>query len=289
MSLQQTQNILNVIENDLAILERKRGEIEQKEADRAGKINTIQRSITKNTSASSFSTKSNQIQRYQTELAKLAKDKAGITKNIAEKRKKRADTLRKLRNEETYERKKEAEIQQTILQGYEQRIEDLNNQWLASTATSATVAYTPDNAETYDVFVSHAWEDKEAFVNEFVDALIALNVNVWYDIDKIIWGDSMRAKIDEGLRKSRFGVVIISPNYIAEGKYWTKTELDGLFQMESVNGKMLLPIWHNITKKEVMAYSPIIAGKLAMTTASMTPKEIANELFRLLGSITNEK
>lgn len=92
----------------------------------------------------------------------------------------------------------------------------------------------------------------------------------------------MREKIDNGLKKSKFGVVVLSPDYIKEGKYWTKTELDGLFQMESVNGKTLLPIWHNLTKKEVMMYSPIIASKLAMTTANMTPQEIAEELKNLL-------
>jgi hypothetical protein len=132
------------------------------------------------------------------------------------------------------------------------------------------------------VFVSHAWEDKEDFVDEFVNELDVLGVRAWYDKQRMAWGDSMRAKIDEGLAKSKFGVVIISPSYIADGKYWTKTELDGLFQLESVNGKTILPIWHNITKKDVMAYSPLIAGKLAMTTAAMTPKEIAEELLKLL-------
>ena len=88
--------------------------------------------------------------------------------------------------------------------------------------------------------------------------------------------------------KSKFGIAVISPSYIAEGKYWTKAELDGLFQLESINGKKLLPIWHNITKKEIMAYSPIIAGKLAMTTAMMTPREIANELLPLLANGAEE-
>ena len=92
----------------------------------------------------------------------------------------------------------------------------------------------------------------------------------------------MRKRIDEGLKKSRFGVAVLSPHYIADGKYWTKAELDGLFQLESVGGKMLLPIWHNLKKSEVMAYSPIIASKLAMTTATMTPQEIAEELHKLL-------
>ena len=92
----------------------------------------------------------------------------------------------------------------------------------------------------------------------------------------------MRQRIDDGLRKSRFGIVVLSPNYIADGKYWTKAELDGIFQLESVNGKMLLPIWHGLSKKQVMEYSPIIASKKAMTTANMTPQEIAEEMKMLL-------
>lgn len=92
----------------------------------------------------------------------------------------------------------------------------------------------------------------------------------------------MRAKIDEGLKNSKFGIVVISPNYIAEGKYWTKAEFDGLFQMESVNGKVLLPIWHNITKQEVLNYSPIVANKKALSTGNMTIDEIAKEVFEIL-------
>lgn len=134
----------------------------------------------------------------------------------------------------------------------------------------------------YDVFVSHAWEDKESFADEFVDELRKLGISVWYDTSQIRWGDSMRQRIDDGLKKSKFGVVILSPNYIAEGKYWTKAELDGLFQLESVRGKTLLPIWHDLTKKQVMEFSPIIANKKAMTTASMTAQEIAAELANLL-------
>lgn len=99
----------------------------------------------------------------------------------------------------------------------------------------------------------------------------------------------MRAKIDEGLKKSKFGVAVLSPNYIAEGKYWTKAELDGLFQLESVNGKTLLPIWHKLTKKEVMEYSPVIASKLAMNTASMTAKEIAENLLELIKETVPEE
>ena len=99
----------------------------------------------------------------------------------------------------------------------------------------------------------------------------------------------MREKIDKGLAKSRYGVVVLSPNYIAGHKYWTKTELNGLFQVESFNGKVILPIWHNLTKKQVVEYSPIIADRKAMTTASMTPEEIAEEMKELFTLIETEE
>lgn len=283
MSADQTRREINQLDNEIASLEKKRADLEQKEADRTRKIIDVQKSISKNTSASMLSSKSRQIQGYQNDIAKYSKDKADVTKKLADKRKKRAEKTVKLQNEETADRKKEAKAQKMIQQGYEQRISELSTRLNHQTAAALQQNVPTESfGEEYDVFISHAWEDKEAFVDEFVAELSVLDIKVWYDKQQITWGDSMRAKIDKGLAKSSFGVAVISPNYIAEGKYWTKAELDGLFQLESVNGKMLLPIWHDITKKEVMAYSPIIAGRLAMTTASMTPKEIADEFAKLI-------
>ncbi len=285
MSAGQIRREINQLDNEIASLEKKHANLEQKEADRTRKINDVQKSITGNTSASMLSLKSRQVQGYQSEIAKYSKDKADVTTKLADKRKKRAGKTAKLQREEAADRKKEANARRTIQQGYERRISELSAQLNRQTAVvlqQHIPAGNDEDMEEYDVFISHACEDKEAFVDEFVAELSALEIKVWYDKQQMAWGDSMRAKIDKGLAKSKFGVAVISPNYIADGKYWTKAELDGLFQLESVNGKMLLPIWHNITKKEVIEYSPIVAGRLAMTTASMTPKEIANELDKLL-------
>ena len=165
---------------------------------------------------------------------------------------------------------------------YEKRIYELELARIASLENEIKVEDDFVEEPEYDVFISHAWEDKKDFVDELVQSLRDREIKVWYDKSGIKWGDSMRAKIDDGLRKSKFGIAILSPNYIAEGKYWTKAELDGLFQLESINGKKLLPIWHNLTKKQVMEYSPIMASKLALTTAIMTTDEIADELLNML-------
>ena len=92
----------------------------------------------------------------------------------------------------------------------------------------------------YDVFVSHAWEDKEEFVDEFVDELRKLGVKVWYDTSEIKWGDSMRARIDDGLKKSRFGVAVLSPDYIKDGT-GRKLNWTGFFSWKASMEKCFYP------------------------------------------------
>ena len=82
------------------------------------------------------------------------------------------------------------------------------------------------------------------------------------------------------MKKCKFGVVVLSPNYLK--KYWTRYELEGLFQRESYGGKLILPIWHKITKREVQNFSPTLADRKAMNTAIMTPEEIAEKLKELV-------
>jgi hypothetical protein len=78
-------------------------------------------------------------------------------------------------------------------------------------------------------------------------------------------GDSLREKIDEGLSESRFGIVILSPHFFQKG--WPKRELNGLMALEEGGQKVILPVWHTMTKDEVAQYSPILADKLAANTA----------------------
>ena len=132
-----------------------------------------------------------------------------------------------------------------------------------------------------DVFISHASEDKEAIVRPLTEALIAAGITVWFDEYEIRIGDSLRGKIDEGLACSRFGLLIISPNFCAKGKKWPKRELDGLTAIEDSRGVgRILPVWHEITHAEVTAFSATLAGLKALVTKGMTVSEMASELKR---------
>lgn len=280
MSVEQYQRSVNTLDKEIADLEKKKATKDKEVATLQGEINSIQKSITKYTSSTSLSNKKKKIASYESNKAKKASNSADLGKKIAEKKDKRAVAYLKLQKEQQDEQKKQDRIANQVQCSYEKRIDDLQQQLVKAAAPSITQAST-DNEEEYDVFVSHAFEDKEDFVDDLVFEMRKLDLKVWYDTDKLKWGDSMREKIDRGLSKSRFGVVVLSPNYIAEHKYWTKAELNGLFQVETINGKTILPIWHNLIKKQVVEYSPIIADRKALTTANMTAEEIANELKEL--------
>lgn len=134
----------------------------------------------------------------------------------------------------------------------------------------------------YDVFISHASEDKDAVVRPLANALVQHGLRVWYDEFELKIGDSLRRKIDKGLANSRFGIVVLSRDFIKKG--WTNYELDGIISKAVSGEQVMLPIWHEITKQEIIAYSPSLADKVARNTSSYTIDEIANEIAELIRS-----
>lgn len=134
--------------------------------------------------------------------------------------------------------------------------------------------------QTWDVFISHASEDKALVARPLADSLRRLGVAVWLDEAELQLGQSLRRKIDEGIRSSRFGVVILSPAFL--GKGWTNHELDGLVTRNVAGEQSLLPIWHDLTADQVRAYSPSLADKVAMQTATSTIEEIAERISEVV-------
>ncbi len=137
----------------------------------------------------------------------------------------------------------------------------------------------PDTRE-FDVFISHASEDKDEVVRPLAEALKQGGLVVWYDEFELRIGDSLRRKIDSGLARSRFGVVVLSQEFFRKG--WPNYELDGLVTRAVSGEQVLLPIWHNITKKEVIQHSPSLADKLARSTTTHTVEEIAAEIIEVV-------
>jgi len=116
----------------------------------------------------------------------------------------------------------------------------------------------------WDVFISHASEDKNDVVEPLTRILTAHGLSVWYDSTALLLGDSLRRKIDQGLAGSRFGVVVLSKNFFA--KNWPQQELSGLAARETEGAKVILPVWHQLSHAEILQYSPLLADRLGIST-----------------------
>ena len=86
--------------------------------------------------------------------------------------------------------------------------------------------------------------------------------------------------IDRGLVNSRYGIVVLSEAFFA--KNWPQYELNGLTAREMEGHKVILPVWHKVTKADVLQFSPTLADKVAVTTTGNTIKHVAIELEKVL-------
>lgn len=142
-----------------------------------------------------------------------------------------------------------------------------------------------DNGETWDVFISHASEDKETVAEPLAAELRARGLRVWLDKSELRIGDSLRRKIDYGLAHSTFGVVILSKPFFAKG--WPQYELDGIVGLSVNGGQRMLPIWHEISRDEIAKQSPSLVDKIARNTAIDTVSEIADEIAEVVQGVVD--
>jgi hypothetical protein len=208
--------------------------------------------------------------------AGLEKKLAGVELNVS-------------RAQESYEKEQRA-AQAKAIKNLSRRTEQAASQFNPSRLSGPTysvaapahrvdseVASVQSQSLAADVFLSHANEDKEDIARPLKEALESRGITVWFDEIRIKVGQSIRQKIEEGIAQCRFGIVIISPNFFK--KQWTQAELDALFSKKMDSGEdLVLPIWHHISKDEVSQQSPLLAGILALNSATMTVEEMAEAL-----------
>lgn len=120
--------------------------------------------------------------------------------------------------------------------------------------------------EEWDVFISHASEDKKEIVRDLANLLASMGVRVWYDEFTLTVGDSLIDSINSGLKKSRFGIVIISKYFLE--KKWPDYELKSLLTKEKKGVKSILPIRHNVTQEEIQNHSLYLSDIYALDTRS---------------------
>lgn len=132
----------------------------------------------------------------------------------------------------------------------------------------------------FDAFISHAGEDKTDLVRPLAHRLREHHLSIWYDEFTLRAGDSLRRSIDLGLAKSRYGIVVLSPHFFR--KQWPQWELDGLVTRQmSGSRNVLIPIWHEIEREGVAAYSPSLADRVAIRSGDGLD-HVVEEILKVL-------
>lgn len=281
MSISSLYNYLTRIEKDIADIQKKISEESRREVDKQKQIDFVNRSITRSTPVSSVQRKQSQIRGYQNELLNLQKKKADLFKKQQDLSQNQSRKRQEIAKEEQRERERINREQEAFQGKMLHEINSHRNILAQLKIETKEVIQPPDFiSKKYDFFISHATEDKEDIVRPLALKLQEKGKEVWLDELIMIVGDSLRRKIDEGLKNSRFGIVVLSTNFFK--KNWTQHELDGLVAREMNGIKVILPIWHKVTKDEVLNYSPSMADKLALNSSIQSLDEIVEELLKVL-------
>lgn len=285
MSISSLTARIGQLQKDLADLQKRFAQETKAENDKSKRIIQIQSSITKTTSLSTVQSKVREIQQRSDDIAKIQVKKADISKRIADKNSQLLKTQADLAKEQDAERRRVDQAQKRREQEslrYQKLItEELALQkQIARQAERTYETYQPD-AE-FDVFISHASEDKDDFVRPLAAKLSEIGLRVWYDESTLRVGDSLRRKIDHGLARSRYGIVVLSSAFFV--KNWPQYELDGMVAREMEGRKVILPIWHKVSKSEVLSFSPALADKVAINSSLSSMEEIADQILEVVGA-----
>jgi hypothetical protein len=105
---------------------------------------------------------------------------------------------------------------------------------------------------------------------------------VWYAEFSLQVGDNLREKIEKGLKECHKCVLILSEHFFTNAG-WTKREFDSILTrdiLEKTN--LVLPVWYNVTEKEVFDYSPSLLNVLAVDWGKLGEEAVCRQLFNAI-------
>lgn len=130
-----------------------------------------------------------------------------------------------------------------------------------------------------DVFLCHAWDDRQGAAKELHDLLEAAGVTVWFSEKDLGLGVPMMRAIDRGLANSKVGLVLVTPALLARlpKESVADKELSTLLA-----GNRLVPIVHNTTYEALRDVSPMLASRTGLDTAEDSMSEVAAKIAELV-------
>jgi hypothetical protein len=166
---------------------------------------------------------------------------------------------------------------------------------------NSTVSYTADQVrdlkqvrtailtrtQPSDVFLCHAWPDRQADAKEVYDLLLGKDVSVWFSEVSLRPGTDMRVAIDRGLVNSRMGLVLVTPamlQKLSTDRSIASNELSALLRRN-----LLVPVMHGVTFEELDQVSPTLASRGGFSTAEDSMEDIAIKIAELVGTLDAEE
>jgi hypothetical protein len=278
MSTGQTQRSIEQSQREIARLQEKISKETKNQVSLSERLGRVRQQQAQSKSAATIRSKEHEAGRYERDIVASQRRRAGFESQVARK----TTELHRYQNKLV---KEQASEQGRMLKRIETESRARERAALSGIHTQRpyipAVAVQDVDTQFLDVFISHATEDKEDVARPLAEALRKLGLRVWYDEFELSVGDSLRRKIDNGLARSRFGIVVLSPSFFE--KNWPQYELDGLVAKEVQHGqKVILPLWHKLSKDEVMRFSPTLADRVALSTSQFTTLELAKKLHEAM-------
>lgn len=126
-----------------------------------------------------------------------------------------------------------------------------------------------------DAFLCHAWDDRTGAASELFDELCSLNVDAWFSEKDVVLGKSLPRQLDAGLRVSRVGIVLVTPNMLRSLRVggFADQELGALLATDRV-----IPVSHGVSYEELRAESPLLAARAGLSTHESSLVEVAAKI-----------
>jgi hypothetical protein len=130
-----------------------------------------------------------------------------------------------------------------------------------------------------DVFLCHAWDDRQGPAKELHELLVGAGVKVWFSEKDLGLGVPMMRAIDKGLANSRIGLVLVTPALLARlpKESVADKELSALLARNQ-----LIPIVHNTTYEALRNVSPLLASRSGLDTAEDSMSVVAKKIAELV-------
>ena len=130
-----------------------------------------------------------------------------------------------------------------------------------------------------DIFLCHAWDDRQGAAKELHDLLESRGVKVWFSEKDVGLGVPLLRAIDKGLAKSRIGIVLVTPALLR------RLPTEGIAEKELsalLAGERLIPIVHDTTFEALREISPLLASRSGLSTIEEPMADVAAKLAELV-------